>query len=174
MFVPDSLRSKYPWRAMLLGMNVFALVVLTYLGMEFGYKLYLNSRIEKLDQQAAALDAQISSVQQDSLLLFHSQIATLEYLLKNHPRLTGILGAVESSTLPEVYYKNIEEKTDERSIVVSGIGVDVLAVAQEARKLSTIRGVTNVRIQSINRERNHVAFSIAVTFSPGAFFYQQL
>ncbi len=107
MFVPDSLRSKYPWRAMLLGLNVFVLVSLTYLGMQFGYKAYLDSRIQALNKQVDGLNGQLSSVQQGSLLMFHSQIATLEYLLKNHPRLTGVLGAVESSTLPEVYYKSI-------------------------------------------------------------------
>lgn len=173
-FTPDSLRSKYPWRAMLLGLNVFALVALTYLGMEFGYKTYLNSRIAALNEQVAVLDEKISSADQDSLLLFHSQIATLEYLLKNHPRLTGILSAVESSTLPEVYYKNVDVKTDGRSIAISGIGVDVLAVAEEARRLSLIRGAESVKIQSINRERNHVTFAITVTFKPGSFLYQQL
>jgi hypothetical protein len=153
---------------MLLGVTIFIMFALTYLGMEFGYKPYLASRIQKLTQQVAELDQEISSADQENLLLFHSQLATLEYLLKNHPRPSGLLSAIESKTLPAVFYQSIQVKTEEQKVVLAGTALDVLEVAQEARRLSTIPGVKGLFIQSARRERSYVIFSIQLTLDPNA------
>src|ERR1035441_9049768 len=64
--------------------SIFALIVVIYAGLTFGYQPYLNGNISQINGQINTLAQSISSADRAKLFTYDSQVANLNTVMSSH------------------------------------------------------------------------------------------
>jgi len=116
----DTLGSGLPWRLLAFSLFVFALSLLAYFALAFGYSGYLNGQISSKETAIAALTKKVTPEAQSIFVDFYSRLFNFNKLMSGHVYISKALPFLESVTYPYVYYNNFSLDTSSRSIVLSG------------------------------------------------------
>jgi hypothetical protein len=153
--------------------TVFAISLGIYLGLEFAYKPYLNSRIAKLDEEIKKFSVQIPQGDQDKIIEFYSQLANLKKVLTGRLSPVPVLKWAEDHTLPAVSLGSFNYQMRTRQMMVHATGRTLSDVSQQIRIFQEAEEVRQVTVNSISQVGNSGAWQFDATiifkntFPPG-------
>ena len=140
----------------LLAAALLGLMIVLYVGINFGYKAYLNNSIATTKTKIDAFSAQISQTDQDRVANFYSQLQNLQQLLGSHTTASPVLSLLERTSTPNVYYTKLSVNSNVNEADVNGAARSLEDIAQQASVLESQSGVVD-----------HVNFSNAGTVQGG-------
>ena len=148
---------------------VAATVAVGFIGLTFGYKPLLHSRVASQEAALADLGKVIPIKQQDEFVRFYSQLANLEMLLESHVSASPLFGLLESRTNAAVSYATMELRVPERKIALEGYAVNYKSFAEQLQAFTEAPEVESVIVNDSNALDGKVKFRITVTLREGIF-----
>ena len=172
----DSLSIGWPWRIFILMLIVLVLSVSVYLGIDFGFKSYLNSQIEDLDQQLAALNQAVDESSKNQLIGVYSQFINVRQLLNSRKTTSNLFAFIEQNTYSTVNYSSLKLDVNSMEIAIDGAAPDYNTLIKQValfEKSALIEKVSleNVQMRESQRAKGatEVRFSLKLTISPKLF-----
>jgi len=172
----DNLSIGWPWRIFILMLIVLVLSVSVYLGIDFGFKSYLNSQIEDLDQQLAALNQAVDESSKNQLIGVYSQFINVRQLLNNRKTTSNLFAFIEQNTYSTVNYSSLKLDVNSMEIAIDGAAPDYNTLIKQValfEKSALIEKVSleNVQMRESQRAKGatEVRFSLKLTISPKLF-----
>lgn len=106
--------------------TLFFISLFVYLGLVFGYKPYLISEVNKLQDQINSFSQQVPLEEQGKIIDFYSQILNLRSLLENHAATSHLFEWLEKNTQVNVYYERFElnVKTGDLRLGLAGKSIE--------------------------------------------------
>ncbi len=166
----DNLGSGLPWKLLAFSIFVFALSLLVYFGLAFGYETFLNNQIAATDEETQALSQKISSDSQAKFVDVYSRLSNFKTLLAGHVYGTKVFPLLEKITYPSVYYNNIDLSVDDRKIVLSGIALNFESLSRQLALYDAEK--TSIESYILNQSRvveNKVNFRVTLILSSKLF-----
>lgn len=158
-----------PWRLMIFSFVLFAFSILVFLGLRFGYDVYLDSQLESLNERVEQLSAEVSEGKQQQLLTFYSQFGNLERVLTKRGFSHNIFDFLEKDTLPSVYYGEAEYSGDDKSLRLAGLAESMKDLVEQIAIFGEASEVSEVTLNSVNLAGENLGFEIELVFNPGYF-----
>ena len=165
----EELPVGWPWRFLMFSVLVAATVAVGFIGLTFGYKPLLHSRVASQEAALADLGKVIPIKQQDEFVRFYSQLANLEMLLESHVSASPLFGLLESRTNAAVSYATMELRVPERKIALEGYAVNYKSFAEQLQAFTEAPEVESVIVNDSNALDGKVKFRITVTLREGIF-----
>ena len=172
----DNLSIGWPWRIFILMLIVLVLSVSVYLGIDFGFKSYLNSQIEDLDQQLAALNQAVDESSKNQLIGVYSQFINVRQLLNSRKTTSNLFAFIEQNTYSTVNYSSLKLDVNSMEIAIDGAAPDYNTLIKQValfEKSALIEKVSleNVQMRESQRAKGatEVRFSLKLTISPKLF-----
>ena len=157
----------WPWRLLIFTFIIFGLTVVTYLGMSFGYKPYLNSRIKNLDAEIANLSQSVDEQQQKNLASFYSSLVNIQNLLASHPVASKFFDFLEKNTHQKIYYLSLNLSLLEKNIRLDGVAPDYDAIAQQLELFRKAPEIERIFLDDSRAlDTGGIRFSIRFVFKP--------
>ncbi len=168
----EKLPVGWPWRFLTIMAIVFLAALLSYLGLEFGYKPYLQRQYYALQTQVNSEQNTIASTQKD-YVNYYSQIINIGKLLRNHVNPSAFLPFLASSTEPKVSYSSIKVTVLENKIDISGTASSYAVLASQLQVYENAPQVTRAVLDGSELSGNTVSFQATLYVNPGLFTYNQ-
>ncbi len=130
-FRSERLPSGMPWRLFIFTALFVLLVALIYAGLSFGYRPYLESRINEVDQQISQLSAAVSQQDQENFIRFYSQLINFNKILEKHPLASKIFSLLEQITNKKVFYTDLDLRVEERKLALEGVAASYAVLAEQ-------------------------------------------
>lgn len=92
---------------LLLAGSLFAISLIIYLGLSYGYEPYLNGQKDDLDMQIQEFSKKIPQEDQTKLVSFYSQLANVKTLLGKHPMTSKAFDWLERNTQANTYFTKL-------------------------------------------------------------------
>lgn len=156
----------WPWRLFLAALIILAIAILYYAGLAFGYKTYLNNRIESKDAEIAELAAAIPKDDQARLIRFYTQLQSLKNLLDQHVINSKILPFLEKNTNKSVFYNKLDLDVAQRSLDLDGVAASYQILAQQLEAFKQAPEVERYLINNSQYNQGVVRFAISVILKP--------
>ncbi len=157
---PEKLPVGWPWKFFLFSLLVLVTAVVLYFSLEFGYKPFLNSRIDSLNQSIDQLSQTIPKEQQDNLIRFYSQIINLQDLLKNHVNVSKVFNFLQNNTNKSVAYSSADLRVGERRLNLEGTASNYEIFAQQLEAFNIASGVENLVVNESSAIEGRVRFKL--------------
>ncbi len=155
----------WPWRLLSFTLIILGLTVITYLGMTFGYKPYLNSRIKNLDAEIANLSQSVDEEQQKNLTNFYSGLVNIQKLLASHPATSKLLDFLGRNTNQKIYYLSLNMSWSEKNLKLDGVAPDYDAITQQLELFRRAPEIENVFLDDSRAlDQGGIRFSIRFVF----------
>lgn len=159
----------WPWRLLVLSVVIFGFMLLTYLGLAFGYRAFVDAQIASIDQSIEQLAQEVPVDQQQALLRFYSQVANLDSLLAQHVFSSKVFPLFERSTNTSVVYTKLELDVDQRSVVLDGFATSYAVLAQQLEAYRILPEVDRYSISESRRSEGRIAFKATLFLNPSVF-----
>lgn len=163
----------WPWRFFTVMLIIFLAVVLSYLGLEFGYKPFLNRQLNTLENQANDYQNSIVSAGSQNYINLYSQIINIESLLKTHVNPTAFLSLLASLTDPHVSYSSLNVNAARNEINIGGTAASYAVLASQLQIYENSPEITRVILQSSASNGSSVTFEVSLLVKPDIFAYSQ-
>jgi len=168
---PGLSKEKQPpqgaWKLMIFMVGVLIVFLITYFGLKFGYKTYLEAQINKIDAEIVNLSAEIPQEEQAQFLQFQYQLINLRNLLRDHVMSTRIFPLVEANTNQGVYYQTMNLEVGDKRITLRGVAQNYDRLAEQLEAYSRMPGVVRYQISnSTLSEKNQVNFDATLFLDP--------
>lgn len=150
----------WPWRLLLLSVVVLGLTVFVWAGLNFGYKPFLISQINKLDKEISDLGKVISPEDQENLLIFYSQIANLSQILKNHIVSSKVFPLLEQITNQKVYYNKFDLSLLDRGLSLEGQAQSLETLAQQLESFRETPEIERIAVKEAKLSGTTAQFSL--------------
>lgn len=105
---------------LMLSLSLVILAVFLFLGLSYGYKPYLASRIETLDAEINRFGEEIPAEKQAEMATFYSQIVNLKTVLNNHSAISPFWAWLERNTLQNIYFSKVNINTSGNQVTLLG------------------------------------------------------
>jgi hypothetical protein len=138
-------------RLLMFASTVFFLSVAVYIGLTFGYKPYLSSQVQKLDDEIQKFNQETPAADQNQLVVFYSQLANLNTVLKGHVAASPLFDWLEAHTQTRVMFSKFAFSAQNGQLALTGISkgmddfVEQLAIFQAEPMVQRIT-VNNVSV----------------------------
>lgn len=166
---PERVEVGWPWRLLLFSILVVVTVSVLYLGLEFGYKIYLNNQIESRDRAVAELTQTVSEEDQEKFISFYSQLANLQSLLDNHILTSRVFPFLEANTNRAIYYNFVDLKMKERRLNLEGVAQSYEIFAQQLEAFNQAPEVERLVVNESQSIGGRVSFRLFVILVPQLF-----
>ncbi len=166
----EKLPVGWPWRLLAFTLIILGLTVISYLGMAFGYRPYLNSRIKNLDTEIANLSQSVDEQQQANLKNFYSGLINIQQLLASHPVASKFFDFLEKNTSQKIYYLSLNMSWPEKNVKLEGVAPDYDAITQQLELFRQAPEIENVFLDDSRAlEQGGIRFSIRLVFKQALF-----
>jgi hypothetical protein len=166
----SGLTTVWPWRLVIFSFFIFAITLVTYGALGFGYGPYLERQVSLRDTEISALAKAIPEKDQERFLEFYSQLTSLRSVLDNHVTHTSFLTWLESNTNQNVFYSSLTTNTTRQEVVLEGIADSYETLAQQLQVFSGVREVKSYSVrQSQRTPEGRVQFRVELIFIPDIF-----
>lgn len=135
-FRPDNFPVGVPVRLLTASFLLILITVLSYLGLQFGYQAFLESRIETIDNQLQQLSGTVSKEDQEKFIVFYSQLVNFKKILDNHITSSKVFPLLENITNKKVFYGGWNLSTDERKLTLQGTAASYEVLAEQLTAFS--------------------------------------
>ncbi len=161
------------WRLLSFMVFVFAVFVLSYLGLAFGYRKFLAAQINQTKQALADLASQIPKEQQDVYLKFQYQLTNLKKLLDSHVIVANLLPLLEANTNQSVSISTLEVSAADHKLNLKGLARSYDILASQLQAFEELPQVARYQITSAKLgEGGKVEFTAVLTLNPSVFMSQ--
>ncbi|MCS6789095.1 MAG: hypothetical protein NZ484_00805 [Patescibacteria group bacterium] len=140
----------WSWKIFMFSVFVLIITISFYLGLNFGYKPYLNSKINELDKQKQQILQSISENDQNKLMIFYSQIANIFDLLKNKKNISQIFSWLEKNTLPDVIFNKFNFNKAGNQINLGGFSLSRESALNQILVFQQSPDVNNIVLNNLN------------------------
>lgn len=167
-FKPEGLPVGWPWRLFIFSLLVFSIVILGYLGLNFGYRPYLESKIEEMDAKISDLTSQVPLAEKEKLILIYSQFANLQKILNNRLFSSKIFPILEKITNLKIYYTVLDLKVDELKLILTGAAANYGVLSEQLAVFDVEPMIKkyNLNHSQLNDISNYVDFKVELFLSP--------
>jgi len=146
---------------------LFGLAVVIYAGLAFGYKAYLNSSLAAVESQVSKFNTGISQEDRSQIQGFYSQLVNLRTLLAGHTAASPVLGLLERTAQPDVYYTKLTINTVSNQAVVSGAGRSLESIAVQVAALQAQPEVDHLEFNNAGAQTaGPWQFTLAIHLKP--------
>ena len=163
-FLRDHVSVGWPWRMFILFVLLFACAVITYLGLLFGYKPYVESQITGAEDELKNLSAQISSEEQSNFVEFYSQISNLKGMLAKHVFSSKLIPLIEAATDQKVVYTGTTLSIADRTFKIQGLASSYEVLAGQLALYENAPWVDRVILDDSSVADKNIKFTIRITF----------
>ena len=154
-------------RLLMFGITSFIIPTAIYIGILFGYKPYLQSQLDTVNDRIQRASQAISKNDQARVALFAAQLANVKNLLDNHVASSKVLAWLEKNTHTNVFYEKFSFKKDGLTIGVTAVTRSIDSFVEQAKRLEKDPDIEKVVFQSLAAaEKTGWNFLMAVTFKP--------
>lgn len=119
-FLNDKLAVGWPWRMFVFTLIMLLAAVVTYLGLSFGYKPYLQNSVSEAESELKSLSLRISPESQRNFIRFYSQVSNLKSLLAKHVIASKLFPLLETVTNKKVVYSLTTLIPEEHTLRIEG------------------------------------------------------
>jgi len=123
---PGGLRQLF-----MLATTVFLISLASYLGLEFGYRPYLESRVKNLNDEIKVFAQKIPKEEQDKVVDFYSQLANLKTILNNHRLSSPLFSWLEDNTQVNTYFTSFSFRSRDEKVVLSGLTASLVDLSEQ-------------------------------------------
>ncbi|MCL4406100.1 MAG: hypothetical protein M1586_02120 [Patescibacteria group bacterium] len=164
-------REPAGWPARLFAFSLFILVLLavSYFGLVYGYKPFLQKDIRNIQSQTEQLDQQVSPADRQAFIAFYSQIENLKSLLSKHVFSSKIFPFIETNTRKDVAYNSMDLDVASRTANLSGTAANYESLASQLDVFQNLSEVKSVAINGATVGQGGVSFQIQIIFNNGFF-----
>jgi len=163
----EKVEAGLPWRLLVFSAFLFGLLFFVYLGMQFGYKPYLNSRIKNLDSKINNLNQVIDEGERKRLIDMYSQFINIQDLLKSHTVPSRLIELLEKNTQSQIYYLSLNFSLTDKSLRLEGVSPNYNILAQQLELFQRIPEIERVNLDNSQLLGNgDIRFSIKLIFKP--------
>ena len=159
----EELPVGWPWRFLMFSVLVVSTVGVGCFGIAFGYKPFLDSRLNLQETELVGLGKIIPVKQQDEFVRFYSQLANLQNLLTTHAYVSPLFGLLESRTNGAVSYTTMEMRVPDRKMVLEGLSSNYKSFAEQLQSFTEAPEVASVIVNDSNALEGKVKFRITIT-----------
>ena len=163
-FLRDHVSVGWPWRMFILFVLLFACAVITYLGLLFGYKPYVESQITGAEDELKNLSAQISSEEQSNFVEFYSQISNLKGMLAKHVFSSKLIPLIEAATDQKVVYTATNFTIPDRTLKIQGFASSYEVLAGQLALYENSPWVEKVVLDDSATTGANVKFTLRIIF----------
>ena len=150
--------------------TLFILALVGYLGIVFGFRPYLESRVNTLDEEIQAFSQQVPADEQARIATFYSQIANLRTLLNKHTTTSAFLTWLERATVTRVQISKVNVNLNSRQIQITGLARTATDVAAQIVNFQNQPGVERVDFRNTSEAANGlIQFNANITVVAGFF-----
>jgi len=161
-YEPDKSSMGWPWRLFTVVSIIFSITIVSYLGLIFGYRPYLESKIQEKSDKIDQLAESISKEDQEQFIRFHSQLVNLKGLLDNHALTSKIFPLLERITHREVYYISAGLEVPRRELQLSGVAKSYAVLAEQLEIFNQAEEIESYIINQAGASRNLVDFRVVL------------
>lgn len=136
------------WRLLMFSFVIFFGVIASYVGIEFGYKNFLENQKDKASNEASSLITGVSKEQQMAVVNFYSRLSNMKGLLDNHLYFSNFLDFLENKTSPNVYLEDVSFFVKENKVKANGVARTFLDLSRQMEGWSKAEGVSEVVLDS--------------------------
>ncbi|TSC60582.1 MAG: hypothetical protein LiPW15_460 [Parcubacteria group bacterium LiPW_15] len=128
---PSTEQGSYKQLLLLAG-SLFAISLIIYLGLSYGYEPYLNGQKDDLDAQIQTFSQKISQEDQAKLVGFYSQLANIKTLLGKHPSTSRIFDWLGQNTQSNTYFTKFSFNVPTNQLTLLGNSKSPQDAAEQA------------------------------------------
>jgi len=166
----------WPWRIFVLMLIILVLSVSVYIGIDLGFRNYLNSQIKDLDQRLASLNQAVDESFKNQLIGAYSQFINIKQLLNNRKTTSNFFSFVEQNTYSTVSYNSLKADIDSKDIMIDGVAPDYNTLTKQVALFEKSALVEKVSLEKVQigesskvKGATEVKFSLKLIMSPKLF-----
>lgn len=155
----------WPWRIFVLMLIILVLSISIYLGIDFGFRSYLNSQIKYLDQQLANLNQAIDESSKNQLVGVYSQFVNVKQLLNNRKTTSNFFAFIEQNTYSTINYSSLKADINSMEITIDGAAPDYNTLTKQVALFEKSSLVERVSLENVQmRESSKIKGAMEVKF----------
>lgn len=148
--------------------TIFFISLGVYLGLVFGYKSYLDSKIKNLDAQIQKFIQEIPLGDQEELISFYSQFSNLGGILQKHIVPSPLFDWLEQHTGFNVYYIKFTFIPATNQLALIGIAKVAGDFVQQLQIFHSASAVERINVNSLTSSSNGTwQFDLTLFLRPG-------
>ena len=158
-----------PTRLLTFSFLFLLISVLSYLGLEFGYKAYLNSRIQETEDQLQQLTSTVSKADQEKFIVFYSQLVNFKKILDNHVSASKLFALLERITNKKVFYSSLDLRVGGRDLILEGVAGSYAVLAEQLAGFDQEPSVESYSLTQSQFSDGRVQFRAALKLKESVF-----
>ena len=167
-FEPERLPVGWPWRIFIFSGGLFTLAVLTYFGLVFGYKPFLESRISELDGELNKLAGVTSVEEREEFARAYSRLANAKGLLQSHTAAHKIFPLLERITNQRVNYSTGKLAASGRELELGGFAQSYLALSEQLEAFKQATEIESYLLDQSQKNEDSVQFKVTLKLKENA------
>ncbi|MEK7187818.1 MAG: hypothetical protein AAB691_03155 [Patescibacteria group bacterium] len=158
-------------RVLLFSATFFILSFGIYLGIQFGYKPYLENQIAGLEKEIADFSKQVPERDQDELISFYSQLDNLSTLLKKQSMPSKSFSWLEENTNVNVQLVSFVFNGTNKTMTLGGQARSIVNLGEQLNRFKSQSLVKSSQLTqlSLDQKSGVWTFSITLTMTPSFF-----
>lgn len=100
---------------------IFVFLLVIYLGLSFGYEVFLKSSIKRIEGELGSLSEQITDQQREDLITLYSQVTNIGGLIDGHNLTSQVFTLLEVITAERVKYVGFDLSIPDRELSIEGV-----------------------------------------------------
>ncbi len=165
----QDLRAGLSWRLFIFFLVTFSAAGLSYIGLQYGYKAFLNNSIAKYDAALEEARTRIGASEQKNLIGFYSQIVNLKSLFRTHVLGSKFFAFLEASTNTRVAYTSASLSVPEKQLSLEGVTDSYETLVSQLIAFENSKLVKSVILGNNALDNGLVKFSVKIVFVPDFF-----
>ncbi|KKW48236.1 MAG: hypothetical protein UY99_C0008G0004 [Parcubacteria group bacterium GW2011_GWA1_59_11] len=157
-------------RLLMFSATLFILSLATYLGLLFGYKPFLNSRLNRLNQEIRTMSQRIPEADQGKIVTFYSQLANLETVLGEHVFATEVFKLLETNIHNNVRLVRFSLETENSRVGLTGVAKSVPDITEQLRVFQTQPAIREATLGSVSATGGGWQFDLSLKLDPKFLF----
>jgi len=169
-FFSHELKAGLSWRLFTFLAIIFTVSVLTYAGLQYGYRPFLDRSIVDYENILRSATARFGAAEQSNLIGFYSQTVNLRSLFKSHILSSKVFTFLESATSPKIAYTSADLSIAEKQLTLSGVTDSYETLINQIISFERYSGVQKVLLGDNSFSDTGVArFTVKVIFNENFF-----
>lgn len=159
-----------PWRLLLFSVFVFGIMLVSYLGLRFGYKPFLESQIQGLDTEIQKLATLMPQAEREQLTKFYFQVVNLKSILEKHVIASKLIPFAERIAHKQARFKSFSFAGDKGTVSIQMNAATPEAFVQQIEMLRSAPEVTSFAMSGVGvDEGGTINFGVVLTLKPELF-----
>lgn len=158
-------------RILMLTSSIFLIAVAAYIGIRFGYRPYLQERLDEVQFNLESFAQRIPVAQQQQIITFYSQLVNVRKILDDEKLPTEVFSWLEGHTQANVAFTQFGLNFAGDSIALQAQGRTLEDVIQQVVSLEELPELRGIEFPGVTRseETGFWGFQLNLQFAPNFF-----